>query len=118
MTHEEAFHILGLEWSDKLSEEDIKRAYRNKVKQDHPDQGGNETELQKDKEAYEFLKSNGIKPQNEPDITNRSSTMDENNICLKCHGTGKVNKKETYRGRTKLVKIKCPRCRGKGYLNI
>ena len=80
MTHEEAFHILGLEWSDKLTEEDIKRAYRNKVKQDHPDQGGNETELQKDKEAYEFLKSNGIKPQNEPDITNRSSTMDENNI--------------------------------------
>ena len=46
MTHEEAFHILGLEWSDKLTEEDIKRAYRNKVKQDHPDQGGNETERQ------------------------------------------------------------------------
>lgn len=36
MTYEEAFHILGLEWSDKLTEEDIKRAYRNKVKQDHP----------------------------------------------------------------------------------
>lgn len=76
MTYEEAFHILGLEWSDKLTEEDIKRAYRNKVKQDHPDQGGDEAELQKDKEAYEFLKSNGIKPQNGPDTTNRTSTMD------------------------------------------
>lgn len=57
MTYGEALQILGL--SDGFTEEDLRRAYRKKAKQYHPDvagPGGVEM-FQKVKTAYDFLLS-------------------------------------------------------------
>ncbi|MCH7477338.1 MAG: DnaJ domain-containing protein, partial [SAR324 cluster bacterium] len=47
------FQTLGLESSASLME--VKNAYREKVKQHHPDQGGSVREFLRLQEAYEYL---------------------------------------------------------------
>lgn len=53
MSRAEAYRRLGLE--DGADEAAVKRAYRRKVKEVHPDSGGDETEFRKVTEAYETL---------------------------------------------------------------
>ena len=52
-TEEAYFQTLGLESSASLME--VKNAYREKVKQHHPDQGGSVREFLRLQEAYEYL---------------------------------------------------------------
>ncbi|MFC4358686.1 J domain-containing protein [Halobium salinum] len=51
----EAFELLGL--GATASPDDIKRAYRNQVKEAHPDHGGSREEFQRLREAYTTAKS-------------------------------------------------------------
>lgn len=53
MTFAEAYRNLGLEAG--ADSEAVKRAYRRKVKEVHPDRGGDEAEFKKVKTAYEML---------------------------------------------------------------
>lgn len=53
MSRAEAYRRLGLE--EGADEAAVKRAYRQKVKEVHPDSGGDETEFRKVTEAYETL---------------------------------------------------------------
>lgn len=53
MSRAEAYRYLGLE--EGADEAAVKRAYRQKVKEVHPDSGGDETEFRKVTEAYETL---------------------------------------------------------------
>lgn len=53
MNRRKALDLLGL--NDKSSEEDIKKSYRKKAMQHHPDRGGDEAKFKEIKEAYEFL---------------------------------------------------------------
>jgi hypothetical protein len=48
--YDEAFAVLGL--SKDASESEIRRAYRRKVKEAHPDHGGDEDEFKRVREAY------------------------------------------------------------------
>lgn len=52
-TREEAFRTLGL--SPGADEATVKQAYRNRVKDVHPDNGGSESEFKRVKRAYERL---------------------------------------------------------------
>lgn len=53
MSRAEAYRRLGLE--EDADEREVKRAYRRKVKEVHPDRGGDEDEFRKVLEAYETL---------------------------------------------------------------
>lgn len=53
MSRAEAYRHLGLE--DGADEAAVKRAYRQRVKEVHPDSGGDETAFRKVTEAYETL---------------------------------------------------------------
>lgn len=48
--YDEAFAVLGL--PETASEAEVRRAYREKVKEAHPDQGGDEAEFRRVREAY------------------------------------------------------------------
>jgi hypothetical protein len=48
--YDEAFAVLGLQAG--ASEADVRRAYREKVKEAHPDHGGDEDEFKRVREAY------------------------------------------------------------------
>ncbi|WP_254830286.1 J domain-containing protein [Haloglomus salinum] len=48
--YDEAFAVLGL--SEGASESEVRAAYRRKVKQVHPDHGGDEDEFKRVREAY------------------------------------------------------------------
>lgn len=48
--YDDAFDVLGL--SPTASEAEIRRAYRERVKEAHPDQGGDEAEFRRVREAY------------------------------------------------------------------
>lgn len=52
-TREEAYRTLGL--SPDADESTVKQAYRNRVKEVHPDNGGSESEFKRVKRAYERL---------------------------------------------------------------
>jgi len=47
------YKVLGI--SSHASEAEIKKAYRRKAKEHHPDKGGDETEFKKIQQAYEVL---------------------------------------------------------------
>jgi hypothetical protein len=53
MSRAEAYDRLGLE--EGADQETVRRAYREKVKEVHPDRGGDEAEFRKVTEAYETL---------------------------------------------------------------
>ena len=48
-------HFLTLGLTPEATEEEVKAAYRERVKQEHPDQGGDVREFMRIQEAYEFL---------------------------------------------------------------
>jgi hypothetical protein len=48
-------HFLTLGLTPEATEEEVKAAYRERVKQEHPDQGGDVQEFIRIQEAYEFL---------------------------------------------------------------
>jgi len=51
----QAFAVLGLDASKRITLSDIKQAYRNKAKLLHPDKGGSEKEFKELVAAYELL---------------------------------------------------------------
>lgn len=56
MTKEDAVKILGLSNKVNYTEDEIKKAYRTAMNQNHPDHGGNEEQAKKINEARSFLK--------------------------------------------------------------
>lgn len=68
MNKAQALSILGL--SSGASDEEIKKAYRKKAMEHHPDRGGNEDKFKEAKAAFEFLEK-GDQPEqnwNGPDL--------------------------------------------------
>lgn len=53
MTLDEAYKILGVSYED--SEDIIKKKYKEMVKKNHPDLGGDEKKFKSIKEAYETI---------------------------------------------------------------
>ena len=60
--------ILGVK--PGASEEEVKKAYRKKAIETHPDKGGNEEEFQKINEAYEILTGKREEPKTGPQFQN------------------------------------------------
>ncbi|MFB6244486.1 MAG: J domain-containing protein [Halobaculum sp.] len=50
----EAYDTLGLDWG--ASQDAIKRAYRERVKEVHPDRGGDREQFKRVNRAYESLR--------------------------------------------------------------
>jgi ferredoxin len=60
------FDVLGID--PDADEEEIDRAYRQRAKESHPDQGGSSREFQRVKAAYEALESGSSEHGDEPDL--------------------------------------------------
>jgi len=53
MNNENYYGVLGVD--EKATQEDIKKAYRNLAKENHPDKGGDEEKFKKITEAYDTI---------------------------------------------------------------
>ncbi|USZ66752.1 DnaJ domain-containing protein [Halorussus salilacus] len=62
---ESPFEVLGIDRD--ADDEDIKRAYKRRVKEAHPDHGGTAEEFQAVREAYDRLSSGDVPPPREDD---------------------------------------------------
>lgn len=136
------YDILGV--SSDASQEEIKKAYRQKVKEHHPDKGGNSETFNKIQTAYEVLSDNTKKSgydaygeKGEPDIMdmfrnamNRNPFADTNrytnfwNMHTQKIGTNiriaiELTLKDIAVGTQKTIKYRisktCQSCNGKGY---
>jgi curved DNA-binding protein CbpA len=60
MTVPEALKLLGLEASDLADKDKVKKIYRQKAMDVHPDRGGSEEQMKKVNQAYDVLSKPGI----------------------------------------------------------
>ena len=108
--------------------ESIKKAYRNLIKQNHPDVNKSpdaEAKTQQIIEAYtELIGYNNFVPKKEFQ-EKESDFFSEKFICNKCQGTGHESKKicddcfgfgiVKKKEKQIFVNTKCPSCKGNGY---
>jgi len=139
------YEILGI--TKESSSDEIKKAYRKKALENHPDKGGNEDDFKKITEAYEILSNNELKGRYDRgedlkdsqyshhfphDIFNHFMNMHINKRQLKrkdyIHNI-KISLEEVYTGIQKTLKVsldkyclkcneKCNECHGTGMVNI
>ncbi|MDD2495167.1 MAG: DnaJ domain-containing protein [Tissierellia bacterium] len=72
-----AFKILEIKKKFPISEEIIKKKYREKAKENHPDICGNDTKMKKINEAYDWLSKN-LDNVNQANVKN-TDTKTQNN---------------------------------------
>ena len=53
MNNDNYYEVLGVD--EKATQEDIKKAYRNLAKENHPDKGGDEEKFKELNNAYQIL---------------------------------------------------------------
>lgn len=113
------YEILGVR--PNQSEEKIKEAYRERLKETHPDHGGSESEFRMVKKAYDEI-AGGTKNEN---IDNDDNVVQNNPRCSKCNNEIEFIQKSVYYEDTKeifcsdcSVKSNCSECGTKMYLSV
>lgn len=90
-------------------EKEVEEAYRERVKETHPDQGGSPEEFQLVKSAYEEIKSEKINQRGQSKTRRQGSTQSEQTLrCSKCSSPIHNVSNATYR--PKGDEILCPNC--------